>query len=120
MASQPVYKGISCRIRVCACLPLHWSACAQVKKLKPDNFTPKIIKQTSDYLYVEYESPLLGVSPGGDAKQRSKRGYALTRGTKGGLQRWAQCPKKTTGHLHEAFSGARSRSLSPEPGHHHR
>ncbi len=34
----------------------------QVKKLKPDNFTPKIIKQTNDYLYVEYESPLLGVS----------------------------------------------------------
>lgn len=33
---------------------------AAVKKLKPDNFTPKIIKQTSDYLYVEYESPLLG------------------------------------------------------------
>ncbi|PNW76724.1 hypothetical protein CHLRE_11g468750v5 [Chlamydomonas reinhardtii] len=31
-----------------------------VKKLKPDGFTPKIIKQTDDYLYVEYESPLMG------------------------------------------------------------
>jgi hypothetical protein len=35
---------------------------AQVNTLKPDGFTPKIIKQTSDYLYVEYESPLVGVS----------------------------------------------------------
>ncbi|GAB4823684.1 hypothetical protein N2152v2_010730 [Parachlorella kessleri] len=31
-----------------------------VSTLKPDNFTPKIVKKTDDYLYVEYESPLLG------------------------------------------------------------
>jgi uncharacterized protein (DUF1499 family) len=31
-----------------------------VKELKPDNFTPRIVQQTSDYLYVEYESPTFG------------------------------------------------------------
>lgn len=31
-----------------------------VKELTPDNFTPTIITQTSDYLYVEYESPTFG------------------------------------------------------------
>jgi len=31
-----------------------------VSKLKPDNFTPQVIRQTGDYLYVEYTSPLLG------------------------------------------------------------
>lgn len=31
-----------------------------VKELTPDNFTPTIIKQTPDYLYVEYESPTFG------------------------------------------------------------
>ncbi|MEW5298008.1 MAG: hypothetical protein WDW38_003701 [Sanguina aurantia] len=31
-----------------------------VKSLKPDDFTPKIISQTADYLYVEYESPTFG------------------------------------------------------------
>lgn len=31
-----------------------------VEKLKPDNFTPKIVKRTDDYLYVEYESPTFG------------------------------------------------------------
>lgn len=31
-----------------------------VSTLKPDGFTPKIIKQTEDYLYVEYESPTFG------------------------------------------------------------
>jgi hypothetical protein len=31
-----------------------------VKTLTPDNFTPKIITQTADYLYVEYESPTFG------------------------------------------------------------
>ena len=32
----------------------------QVKELKPDNFTPSIIKQTDDYLYAEYQSPTFG------------------------------------------------------------
>lgn len=31
-----------------------------VKSLKPDKFTPKIVQQTADYLYVEYESPTFG------------------------------------------------------------
>ncbi|GAX72951.1 hypothetical protein CEUSTIGMA_g406.t1 [Chlamydomonas eustigma] len=31
-----------------------------VNSLKPDGFTSEIIKQTSDYLYLEYTSPLLG------------------------------------------------------------
>jgi uncharacterized protein (DUF1499 family) len=31
-----------------------------VKASKPDNFTPSIIKQTDDYLYVEYQSPTFG------------------------------------------------------------
>ena len=31
-----------------------------VSALKPDNFTPKIVKRTEDYLYVEYESPTFG------------------------------------------------------------
>lgn len=33
-----------------------------VNKLKPDGFEPKIIKQTDDYLYAEYQSPTFGVS----------------------------------------------------------
>jgi hypothetical protein len=37
----------------------HW---LPVQKLTPDNFTPKIITRKPDYLYVEYTSPLLGVS----------------------------------------------------------
>ncbi len=32
-----------------------------VKNLKPDGFTPTIIKQDKDYLYVEYQSPTFGV-----------------------------------------------------------
>lgn len=31
-----------------------------VKNTKPDKFEPNIVKQTDDYLYVEYASPLLG------------------------------------------------------------
>ena len=31
-----------------------------VKDLTPDKFTPTIITQTSDYLYVEYQSPTFG------------------------------------------------------------
>ena len=33
-----------------------------VKSTKPDNFTPTIVKQDKDYLYVEYQSPTFGVS----------------------------------------------------------
>lgn len=31
-----------------------------VKALKPDKFEPKIVKQTADFLYVEYQSPTFG------------------------------------------------------------
>jgi uncharacterized protein (DUF1499 family) len=31
-----------------------------VNELKPDGFTPKIITQKPDYLYLEYESPTFG------------------------------------------------------------
>ncbi|KAL4524396.1 hypothetical protein Ndes2526B_g00406 [Nannochloris sp. 'desiccata'] len=31
-----------------------------VSKLTPDGFTPTIVKQTDDYLYVEYQSPTFG------------------------------------------------------------
>ena len=30
------------------------------QKLKPDGFEPKIIKQTDDYLYLEYTLPIFG------------------------------------------------------------
>lgn len=32
----------------------------QVTSAKPDNYTATVIKQTDDYLYVEYKSALLG------------------------------------------------------------
>jgi hypothetical protein len=32
-----------------------------VSELKPDGFTPTIIKRGEDYLYVEYQSPTFGV-----------------------------------------------------------
>ena len=38
---------------------------AVVKELKPDGFEPKIVKQTADYLYLEYSSPTFGVGGGG-------------------------------------------------------
>jgi uncharacterized protein (DUF1499 family) len=31
-----------------------------VQELKPDNFTPTIVKQTPDYVYLEYQSPTFG------------------------------------------------------------
>lgn len=31
-----------------------------IKSTKPDNFTPRIVRQTDDYVYVEYSSPLVG------------------------------------------------------------
>ncbi|MCO5609552.1 hypothetical protein L7F22_063781 [Adiantum nelumboides] len=31
-----------------------------IKSTKPDNFTPKIVEQRHDYVYVEYETPLFG------------------------------------------------------------
>lgn len=33
-----------------------------VKALKPDGYTPSIVRQEKDYVYVEYQSPILGVS----------------------------------------------------------
>lgn len=33
----------------------------QILSTKPDNFTPRIVKKTDDYIYVEYESGVLGV-----------------------------------------------------------
>lgn len=33
---------------------------AQVSTIKPDNFTPTIIKQTDDYLYAEFQSQVFG------------------------------------------------------------
>jgi hypothetical protein len=35
--------------------------CNQVTKTKPDNFTPRIVDKTDDYIRVEYESPIFGV-----------------------------------------------------------
>lgn len=35
-----------------------------VERLTPDKFTPTIIKQDKDYLYVEYQSPTFGVGGG--------------------------------------------------------
>jgi uncharacterized protein (DUF1499 family) len=33
---------------------------AVVSSLKPDNFTPKVVRKEGDYVYIEYESPLMG------------------------------------------------------------
>lgn len=32
-----------------------------VSSIKPDKFEPKIVKQTDDYLYAEFQSPTFGV-----------------------------------------------------------
>lgn len=34
----------------------------QIKSTKPDKFTPRIVEKKDDYVHVEYESPILGVS----------------------------------------------------------
>ena len=34
----------------------------QITSTTPDGFTPVVVKQTKDYLYAEYTSPLFGVS----------------------------------------------------------
>lgn len=34
----------------------------QIKSTKPDKFTPRIAEKKDDYVRVEYESPILGVS----------------------------------------------------------
>lgn len=34
----------------------------QIKSTKPDKFTPRIKEKKDDYIRVEYESPILGVS----------------------------------------------------------
>lgn len=33
-----------------------------VSKIRPDNFEPKVVNQTKDYLYAEFQSPTFGVS----------------------------------------------------------
>lgn len=33
----------------------------QIKSVKPDKFTPRIVETNDDYIHVEYESPILGV-----------------------------------------------------------
>ena len=35
---------------------------SQLKSTKPDNFTPRVVEKKDDYIRVEYESPILGVS----------------------------------------------------------
>lgn len=39
-----------------------WLIISQIQSTKPDNFTPKITQKKDDYIRVEYESPILGVS----------------------------------------------------------
>ena len=34
--------------------------CLQVAASKPDNFEPKVISRTDDYIYAEYQSPTFG------------------------------------------------------------
>ena len=34
-----------------------------VSSIKPDKFEPKVVSQTDDYLYAEFQSPLFGVRP---------------------------------------------------------
>jgi hypothetical protein len=34
---------------------------AVVRDLKPDKFTPTLVKRTDDYIYAEYQSPIFGV-----------------------------------------------------------
>lgn len=35
-----------------------------IKLSKPDGFVPTIVKQTEDYVYVEYQSPFFGRGAG--------------------------------------------------------
>lgn len=42
----------------------------QIESTKPDNFTPLILEKKDDYLRVEYQSPILGVSINYGAKSR--------------------------------------------------
>lgn len=49
-----------CTLRVFVPMPAHPLSCPVlplqvVTSTKPEGFTPKVIKQTSEYLYVEYE-----------------------------------------------------------------
>ena len=41
-------------------LQLGVSRYVQVTSVKPDNFEPKIITKTNDYLYAEFSSPTFG------------------------------------------------------------
>lgn len=33
-----------------------------MESIHPDKYSPKVVKQTGDYLYAEFESPTFGVS----------------------------------------------------------
>ncbi len=58
-----------------------------VQKLRPDGFEPKIVSQTGDFLYVEYQSPTFGFiddvefwfkpGPGSRVEYRWGRGLLL-------------------------------------------
>ncbi len=41
---------------------MHLVLCMQITSTTPDGFTPVVVKQTKDYLYAEYTSPIFGVS----------------------------------------------------------
>jgi hypothetical protein len=47
-----------------------------VTSVKPDRYSPRIVQQERDYLYVEYESPVFGVSSseGGQGRWRCAAG----------------------------------------------
>lgn len=59
---------VASMLTLCACDDASPADCAsllchpQVTTLKPDGFEPTIVKETNDYLYLEYESPFFGVS----------------------------------------------------------
>lgn len=38
------------------------NALSQIKSTKPDKYTPRIVEDKGDYIRVEYQSPILGVS----------------------------------------------------------
>ena len=62
----------SIRASIAICRRLHLHAATDriqwlpqvVEATTPDGFTHKVIEETGDYLYVEYESPTFGVSSG--------------------------------------------------------
>lgn len=50
--------GIICFLQHYLIFGWNWN---QVTKTKPDNFTPRIVDKTDDYIRAEYESPIFGV-----------------------------------------------------------